>query len=111
MKAGLMRRRIRLERPDTLADEFGAPVKTWALVAEVAAAIDAVSGREFFAADRELADCTWRLTVREIPGVAIEPDMRAVDVDSGQVFDLRAVLPSHERAVFTLAASSGASEP
>jgi hypothetical protein len=61
MKAGLMRRRVRLERPDTLADDFGAPVKSWALVAEVDAAVDAVSGREFFAADRELADATWRL--------------------------------------------------
>lgn len=111
MKAGLMRRRIRLERPETLADDFGAPVKSWTAVATVAAAVDALSGREFFAADRELADATWRITLRAIPGVTPEPDWRVVDVRNGQIFDLRAVLPSHERAVLTLAASSGSSEP
>lgn len=111
MKAGLMRRRVRLERPTTLADDFGAPVKSWALVAEVAAAVDSVSGREFFASDRELADATWRITLRELPATLIEPDWRCVDVDNGQVFDIRAVLPSHERATFTLAASCGSSEP
>jgi head-tail adaptor len=111
MKAGLMRRRVRLERPDTLADDFGAPVKSWALVAEVDAAVDAVSGREFFAADRELADATWRLTLRELPGTLPEPDWRVVDVDTGQIFDVRAVLPSHDRSALTLAASCGSSVP
>jgi len=111
MKAGLMRQRIRLERPSSLADEFGAPVKSWALVAEVAASVDALSGREFFAADRELADATWRITLRAIPGVTPEPDWRVTDIRSGQIFDVRAVLPSHERAVLTLAAASGSTEP
>lgn len=112
MKAGLMRWRIRLERPETLADDFGAPVKSWTTVAQVPAAIDALSGREYFAADRELADATWKLTLRALAGGLLpEPDWRAVDIDSGQVFDIRAVLPSHERAVLTLAASSGSSEP
>jgi head-tail adaptor len=111
MKAGLMRRRLRLEKPATLADDFGAPVKSWALVAEVAAAVDSLNGREFFSADRELADATWRITIRDLPGTSPEPDWRAIDIDNGQVFDVRAVLPSHERAVLTLAASSGSSEP
>ncbi|MFL6051586.1 MAG: phage head closure protein [Actinoallomurus sp.] len=111
MKAGQLRRRIRLERPQTVADDFGAPVKSWALVAEVAAAIDSISGREFFSADRELADATWRLTVRALPGVTPEPDWRATDIDSGQIFDVRAVLPSHVRDVLTIAAASGSTEP
>lgn len=111
MKAGLMRRRIRLERPTTLADDFGAPVKSWALVAEVHAAVDSVSGREYFAADRELADATWRITLRALPDTLPEPHWRVVDVDNGQIFDVRAVLPSHERAALTLAASCGSSEP
>jgi SPP1 family predicted phage head-tail adaptor len=111
MKAGLLRRSLILERPVVTADEWGAPLKAWQFVAQVAAAIDSLTGREYFAADRELAEGTWRLTIRELPGQAIEPDWRATDVDSGQVFDIRAVLPSHDRAVLTLAASSGSSEP
>jgi head-tail adaptor len=112
MKAGLMRRRVRLERPQTLADDFGAPVKSWLTVAEVAAAVDSVSGREFFAGDRELADATWRIVLRALPAGALpEPDWRVVDVRNGQVFDVRAVLPSHERAALTLAASCGSSDP
>lgn len=111
MKAGLMRRRVRIERPLTTPDEFGAPVKAWELVAEVAAAVDSISGREYFSANRELPEASWRLTVRAMPGLQPEPDWRATDVDSGQVFDLRALLPSHDRAVLTIAASSGSSEP
>lgn len=111
MKAGTMRWMLRLERPDTVADDFGAPVKSWVEIATVPAAIDSISGREYFGADRELAEATWRLTIRAIPGVAIEPDWRATDTRSGQVFDIRAVLPSHERAMFTLAASSGSTNP
>ena len=49
----------------------------------VDAAIDSVTGREFMAADRELAGITWRITLREIPGVQIEPSWRGIDIDSG----------------------------
>lgn len=113
MKAGRLRHWIRLERPDVTKDGYGGVVKAWTPVVEVAAAIDSVSGREFLAADRELAGVTWRVTLREVPGVTVEPNWRAVviDDDAPRVLDFVAVLPSHERAELTIAATGGTSQP
>jgi head-tail adaptor len=113
MKAGTMRHWLRLEQPTVAQDAFGGVVKTWAEVAQVDAAIDAISGREFLAADRELAGVTWRIVIRETPGLVVEPNWRAVSVDDDaeRVFDFVALLPSHERAVITIAATCGQSQP
>jgi head-tail adaptor len=113
MKAGRMRHWLRLERPVVSTDAFGGVVKTWELVTEVDAAVDSISGREFLAADRELAGVTWRITIRETPDFVVEPSWRAVSVDDDvdRVFDFVELLPSHERAVITIAATSGQSQP
>lgn len=114
MKAGRLRHWIRLEQPSVTKDGFGGVVKTWAPVVEVDAAIDSVSGREFLAADRELAGVTWRVTIREVPGFTVEPSWRAVVIDDDaapRVLDFVAVLPSHERAELTIAATGGTSQP
>jgi head-tail adaptor len=113
MKAGLMRHWLRLEQPTVTADAFGGVVKAWAAVAEVDAAIDSVSGREFLAADRELAGVTWRITIRETPDFTVEPNWRGVEVDgdAARVFDFVALLPSHDRDVLTIAATGGTSQP
>lgn len=114
MKAGRLRHWLRLERPDpTTRDAYQGEVKQWSVVAEVDAAIDSVTGREFMAADRELAGITWRITLREIPGQQIEPGWRAVEIDGDapRVFDFIAILPSHARNDITIAATSGQSQP
>jgi head-tail adaptor len=111
MKAGRLRHRMRLERPAVTADAFGSPVKTWEAVVEVPAAIDAITGREFLAADRELAGITWRLTLRETPGITLEPNWRAIDLDAARTFDFVEILPSHNRAEITVAATCGLSQP
>jgi head-tail adaptor len=113
MKAGLMRHWVRLEQPTVSTDAFGGVVKTWTAVTEVDAAIDAISGREFIAADRELAGVTWRITIRETPGITVEPSWRAVSIDDDvdRIFDFVELLPSHDRDVITIAATSGQSNP
>ena len=113
MKAGAMRHWLRLEQPTRTTDAFGGVVKAWTAVAEVDAAIDSVSGREFLAADRELAGATWRITMRETPGLSVEPDWRGVEVDGDapRIFDFVALLPSHDRDVLTIAATGGTSQP
>jgi head-tail adaptor len=117
MKAGQMRHRLQIESVVVSRDAFQAVTKTWTLVAEVDAAIDAVPqrvwGREYMGADRELAAAEWLITIRETPGLQIEPNWRGIDVDdeTGRTFDFIAVLPSHDRAVLTIAASSGRSQP
>jgi head-tail adaptor len=113
MKAGRMRHLLRLERPVVSKDAFSGVMKTWEAVAEVDAAIDAISGREFLAADRELAGVTWRITIRETPEFTVEPNWRgvALDDDAERTFDFVELLPSHERAVITIAATCGQSQP
>jgi head-tail adaptor len=117
MKAGRLRHFMRIERPDpTTRDGFQAEVKHWTPVVEVDAAIDTISGREFMAADRELAGITWRITLREIPGVQVEPGWRGVEIEGDppvdtRVFDFIEILPSHARNDLTLAATSGQSQP
>jgi head-tail adaptor len=111
MKAGRLRHRMRIERPDVLKDAYGGVTKTWVPVAEVNAAIDSISGREFLSADRELAGVTWRITMREVPGVLIEPNWRAIDEDAARTFDFIEILPSHTRAEITVAAICGVSQP
>jgi head-tail adaptor len=106
-----MRHRLRLERPTVTHDAFGSPVKDWAAVVEVPAAVDAISGREFLAADRELAGVTWRITIRETPGVTVEPNWRGIDLDAPRTFDFVEILPSHNRAEITIAATCGLSQP
>jgi head-tail adaptor len=113
MKSGLLRHALRLERPTSTIDAFGAVVKDWVPVAEVDAAIDSISGREYMAADRELAGLAWRITLREIPGVTVEPNWRGVtiDDDAPRIFDFVEILPSHARNVLTIAATCGLSQP
>lgn len=113
MKAGLLRHALRLERPTTTEDAFGGVVKTWVPVAQVDAAIDSISGREYLAADRELAGLTWRITLREIPGVTVQPNWRgvALDDEAPRIFDFVEILPSHARNVLTIAATCGQSQP
>ena len=111
MKAGRLRHRLRIERPTDSLDGYLGEVKVWTPVVEVDAGIDAITGREFMAADRELAGITWRITLREIPGTTIEPNWRGIDVDTDAVYDFVAILPSHARNDLTLAATSGQYQP
>jgi len=114
MKSGRMRHWLRLERPVLSTDAYGAVVKgSWETVAEVDAAIDAISGREFLAADRELAGVTWRITIRETPDFTVEPNWRGVDLDDDaqRIFDFVELLPSHAREQITIAATCGQSQP
>jgi head-tail adaptor len=117
MKAGRLRHYMRIERPDPgTLDGFKGEQKVWTPVIEREVAIDSVTGREFMAADREVAGITWRITLREIPGVQIEPGWRGVEIEGDpprdtRVFDFVVILPSHARNDLTIAATSGQSQP
>ena len=50
-----------------------------------------------------------RIFIRDQPPVNIEPAMRAIDVDTGAEFDIRAVLRDHTRSMITLVCRSGSS--
>jgi len=111
--AGIMRHWLQLQKPVITEDAFSGVVKTFVDVVGVDAAIDSLNGREYLAADREIAGLQWRITLREIPGETVEPGWRGVEIDGDtpRVFDLAAVLPSHARNELVFAATSGQSQP
>ena len=111
MKAGRMRHRLSLQYPIKDVDGFVGETRGFRESLVVSASVDPISGREYFQSDRELAGITYRITMRETPGVHVQPDWRAVDVDTGWTYDIHDVLPSHDRAVLVLMASSGTARP
>lgn len=109
--AGKLRHRMMLQEPVRDVDGFVGEIKMFADVREVDASIDPNTGRDFIGSDRELAGLAYRITMRETPGITVLPDWRAVDVDTGAVYDISAVIASHDRAVLVVLASSGTAQP
>lgn len=109
MKSGRMRQWLRIEQPGQAVDGFESPKRVWTPVFEQDGEATSVTGREYFGADRELGEVTWKIVMRENPDHVIQPNWRAVDVDSGAVYDFVAVLPSRQRDFLTIAAKSGSS--
>jgi head-tail adaptor len=109
MRAGHLRHRVRIDAVTNGVDALGAPKKTWAQLAQVNAAVESVKGREYLAAGRDLGEETWRITIREVPGVHLDGTYRVTDLDTGAVYDVTAVLESHAREMLTLMARSGSS--
>ncbi|MBE3590005.1 MAG: phage head closure protein [Firmicutes bacterium] len=89
MKAGQLRHRVTIQAQTTAQDEYGQPVQTWSDVATVHAAVEDLSGREFFAAQQVPTETiTTRITIRWRPDVSAS--MRVVG--AGRTWDVRAVL-------------------
>lgn len=98
MRAGTLRDRVRLEQfAPAGVDTTGGPVKEWTAIAERHAQIMAISGRELLGAGTEAAEATYRIRVREMPDLPLDPALRAVDVDRGDVFDIIAIIPTRLR--------------
>lgn len=94
MRAGRLRDRIRIEAAEYGEDAAGAPVKAWAELATVQAQIMNRTGRESNGVGTDVAEQTVQIVMRRIPGVEIDPAMRAIDVRRDHVFDIVGVRPS-----------------
>ncbi len=64
ISAGMLTRRIQIQRPSTVKDSLGAPSRTWINVATVWADIQPLSGREAVIANRISAELTHQITLR-----------------------------------------------
>ena len=64
MRAGLMRKRITLQRRSTAEDGLRQQLLTWSDVATVFAQVEQLSGRELMTANAEYAENTARITIR-----------------------------------------------
>jgi SPP1 family predicted phage head-tail adaptor len=120
MHAGKLRHRVLIEElvaqtdtaDDVIQDEAtGVVDREWTAVAEVWAAIEPLSAREFIAAQSVQSKVTTRITIRYR---AISPTMRLVHMRRGvrsTVFNIEGVLPDKESGMdyLTLPCSAGVS--
>lgn len=97
MQAGLLRRRITLQKPATTRGSAGEIMRNWVDVCtDVAAAIQPLSGRELFAAAQVQSSIDTKVTIRWRPGVI--STMRVLHVVAAgspeeiEIFNIEAVI-------------------
>jgi len=78
IRAGKLDQRVTIEQPVEVRDaDYGTMVKTWSPVATVWAAVEPLSGREFFLNQEQQSELTMRIRIRYSSLVAgITPKMR-----------------------------------
>ena len=64
ISAGMLTRRIKIQRPSTIKDRFGSPFRSWLDVATVWADIQPLSGKEAVIANRISAELSHQIIVR-----------------------------------------------
>lgn len=111
MRAGRLRHRIRIEQQvDGQDPATFEPTRNWATFADkVPASIIPLSGREFVAAGGKQAEVTTRIELRMLPGLV--STMRVVDIVTGAIYSIAAVLPDPTNARHqNIMASTGVSD-
>jgi SPP1 family predicted phage head-tail adaptor len=109
MQAGLLRKRVTLQRRDVAVDSYGGQVTSWTDIATVSAEITPLSGRELFAAQAVQSEVSHRITVRYQPLLANPQTVAAMRaVYNGRFFNIHASVNDEERnRQITLFASEG----
>lgn len=107
MEAAKLRHRVTLQQPINGRDSFGGVVPDWQDVADLWAAIEPISAREFIASAAEQSKVTTRITIRARPGVTAK--MRIYHTDSGKYYNIEGVLSDKEsgKDYYTLPCSEG----
>lgn len=110
MRAGLLRHRVEIQRPDYVQDqETGEMIKTWVTVwAKVPCSIEPLSAREFIAASATQSAVSARIVIRYRAGV--DATMRILHLD--KIYNIEGVLADKEsgRDYLTLPCSEGVSD-
>lgn len=93
MRAGMLRHRVTIQRYELVVDDYGAPLhrESWKDVATVWASVEAMSGRDFFAARQEQSEVTHKVTIRYRGDVTAQ--MRVLH--GGKIFGIVAPLPDN----------------
>ena len=87
--AGLLNRRVNIQRPSTTRDEFGQPTQDWTDVFKTWAGIRAATSREVFAASGFTSEVSHVVTLRYRPRTPILSSYRVLY--EGRVFEIQAV--------------------
>lgn len=93
MRAGKLRHRVTVERPQEAAGAYGEAQVSWEPMATVWASVEPVSGREFFAAAQVQTDITHRVRMRYLAGVTPKHRIRFGE----RLLDVRLVRNIEER--------------
>lgn len=104
MRAGRLRHRIVLQSPTRTRDSTGGFTTTWTNEATVWAAIEPLSGREFFEIKQIQAETSVRVIIRHRDGITT--DWRISH--GGKFYDITGVINESERdRMITLFCSEG----
>lgn len=104
-EGGLLDRRITIQTPSDTLNALGEPVKSWTSYATVWAAIEPISGREFWAMQQVHSEVTVRIRIRYLSGVL--PKMR-ISSGGSKVYNIEAIInPGEKNGHLELMCSEG----
>ncbi len=89
----LLRHRVEIQTLTAVYDEIGAPSEEWVSIASVWAAVEPVSGREYWAAAVVQAETNVKVTMRYLPGIT--PHHRLIF--KGKLHEIQSVINTEER--------------
>lgn len=89
MKAGDLDQRITLQSRTVVPDAYGQDTITWTLIATVWAQVQAVRGREFFAAAQVQQEQTVKMRIR----YRADLDQTCRIVHDGKNYDITGIVP------------------
>ena len=92
MQAGKLRHRVTIQDKTVARDAYNGEVITWTTVTTVWAAVEPLNGREFLEAQRDGAQVTTRIRIRDR---SVTPEMRVVF--GSHVYDVESVIAVEER--------------
>lgn len=97
MRTGKLRHRIDIQRYTVIENELGDQLEYWDTIAYAWAAIEPISGQEFWEAARIAAEVTHKVTMR-LPGVTIKQVSPADRIAFGsRILEIESILDIEER--------------
>lgn len=93
MRAGELRHLVIIQQMTETQNAYGESVRTWAEFAQACAAVEPLSGREYFDSQQRQADVTTRITLRYRAGIV--PRMRVLF--GARVYEIDSVIDIEER--------------
>ena len=110
MRAGRLRHKVVLQQPNPTVDTYGQPVRGWATVATVYAAVEPLNGREFFKAQEIQSETKVRMRLRYGSELASLTAAWRVTFD-GKVYNILSIIqPSEINQEIILMCSDGVSD-
>jgi head-tail adaptor len=109
VRPGMYRDRIRIEDFTVVKDDMGGADRTeWKSLGEVNAQIlEVPPGAEIFGMQTEVAQGTVKISLRETPGIDLDPKMRFVDVDRDTIYEIVQIIPTRRHEEFVTLCKHG----